>query len=44
MDITGPRRVIDMGITRHMRLGDAWNHRRRRRHRVEVLKMTLRRH
>lgn len=37
IDIMGPRGVIDMGIRRYASIADAWDTRRRRKHRVEIL-------
>ncbi|KAG7551693.1 Ribosomal protein L13e [Arabidopsis thaliana x Arabidopsis arenosa] len=37
MEKTGSRGVIDMGISRNMTVGEAWGHRRRRRHRTQLL-------
>ncbi|OAP07106.1 hypothetical protein AXX17_AT2G19500 [Arabidopsis thaliana] len=37
INLTGARGAIEMGISRHMTLAEAWSRRRRRRHRVEIL-------
>jgi len=37
INLTGARGAIDMGISRHMTLAEAWSRRRRKRHRVEIL-------
>ncbi|KAG7592735.1 Reverse transcriptase domain [Arabidopsis thaliana x Arabidopsis arenosa] len=37
VDVTGDRGIIDMGISRHATVLEAWTNRRRRRHRVHFL-------
>lgn len=39
MDVLGNRGFVDMGISRHMSVAEAWDGRRRRRHRREVMNL-----
>lgn len=39
MDVLGNRGFVDMGISRHMLVAEAWDGRRRRRHRREVMNL-----
>ncbi|KAG7572850.1 Reverse transcriptase zinc-binding domain [Arabidopsis suecica] len=39
MDVLGNRGCVDMGISRHMSVAEAWDRRRRRRHRTGVLNL-----